>query len=72
MYDLTRPEEIISNAAFNQFISQGPIATSSPEPGQALTQQNQAMQNMINMLRKQMEKEVSPSDFSLPCSFDPA
>ncbi|KAL5269770.1 hypothetical protein ACHWQZ_G003288 [Mnemiopsis leidyi] len=36
----------------------GPIATSSPEPGQALAQQNQAMQNMINMLRKQMEKEM--------------
>ncbi|XP_063683179.1 carboxyl-terminal PDZ ligand of neuronal nitric oxide synthase protein-like isoform X2 [Bolinopsis microptera] len=40
------------------FSVNGPIATSSPEPGQALTQQNQAMQNMINMLRKQMEKEM--------------
>lgn len=40
------------------FSVNGPIATSSPEPGQALAQQNQAMQNMINMLRKQMEKEM--------------
>lgn len=40
------------------FSVNGPIATSSPEPGQALAQQNQSMQNMINMLRKQMEKEM--------------
>lgn len=38
--------------------NEGPIATSSPEPGQALVQQNQAMQGMINQLRKQMEMEM--------------
>lgn len=40
------------------FSVNAPIATSSPEPAQAIAQQNQAMQKMINMLRKQMEKEM--------------
>lgn len=40
------------------FSINGPIATSSPEPGPALVQQNQAMQGMINQLRKQMEMEM--------------